>query len=397
MSPRLLVLVAICALAPEAVRAQGGKGGKGVKEKETEEQRQAEEVQRLVRELRDLPSQSPGGIARPGDQKRLLERIAKINHPQAVRQLIGYLDNPDYGQLREELLGILARIRTGDDQISRVMREHMAVDDPCRRIARKYLLDQARSRRQSEWLDGLFTAAGTVEDKFLALQVLGEISAGNALDCATVLANDKSWRPDADGLVSCGTIAMAVEGAEGPQAACLLLGLMKDSRFGPADAAKVREATRLWHESDLRAYLDLKELADRNPLKRQEAATLLGAVGLEAARAPLVRVATNKREPPEVRAAATAALGGLRIAKEDLAEILSELASDKDPLVRGAARDGLGRLMVRRSAVALVSMLDGPWKEEAKAALSRLTGLPPETDWKAWLATANLPGDEEHK
>ena len=37
---------------------------------------------------------------------------------------------------------------------------------------------------------------------------------------------------------------------------------------------------------------------------------------------------------------------------------------------------------------ALVSMLDGPYAAEAREALSRFTGLPPETDWKEWLRKA---------
>jgi hypothetical protein len=41
--------------------------------------------------------------------------------------------------------------------------------------------------------------------------------------------------------------------------------------------------------------------------------------------------------------------------------------------------------MVRQSAEAFLSMLDGPNADEGRAALASLTGLPPETDWKTWF------------
>lgn len=375
-----LVLVVLCALAPEAVRAQGAS-----KAREQEEQRQLQRIRELNRELRDLPTKSPGGVARPTDQKRHLAELAKINHPQAVRALVGYAENPDYVAVREELLRILATSPGADEaQVSRLMRDHMAHGDPARRIARDYLMELAKRRRKEDWLDGLFDS-GMTEDRFLAVQAMGDIESPSTLDRATTLANDMRWTPDESGLISCGTIALSVRDAEGQQAACLLLVLTKDPRFGPADAAKVREATRLWHQTDLKAYVNLADLANPEPSKRRATAAFLGTVGLEAARAPLLRVAFNTRELPDVRAAAAAALGGLRIAKEDLADRLKTLLSDPEPLLRRGAADGLGRLMVKQSAEAFVSMLNGPHDAEARAALSRLTGLPPETDWKKWL------------
>jgi hypothetical protein len=383
---RALLALALSVLAATPVLAQGTKGPRA----QSAEEKVLEQIQQLVRELRDLPSKSPGGVARVTDQKRIFEQLARINHAHAVRTLTGFIDNPDFAHLREELLRLLAAIRGHDEQIGRVMREHMAPGHPGRRIARDYLLAQARDRRLHEWLDALF-AMGTLEDKFLALEAMGDISSAAVLDCAAALAKDKSWRPEPGGVVSCGTLALALSHAEGQAAACLLLLLSKDPRFGPADAAKLREATRLWRETDLRAYLNLADLSSQDPIKREEAAALLGAIGLESARAPLVRVAMNRKELPEVRAAAASALGGLRIARSDLAEQLEALANDQDPVVRAGARAGLAKLMVRRSAQAFVSMLDGPFKEEVKAALSGLARLPPDTDWKAWLATASFP------
>jgi HEAT repeat protein len=390
---RFAVLLALCALAPEAVRAQGAnRGGQQQgKAREQEEQKQLQRINDLKRELRELPSKSPGGSARPTDQKRIFTELARINHPQAARALVGFAEDPDYAALREELLQILSKAPSADEaQVSRLMRTHMAPDDPARRTARGYLLDVAKRRRRDEWLDALFDM-GTTEDRFLAVQAMGDIGSVNALDRATTLLKDKSWKAEPSGLVSCGTIAMSVRNAEGQEAAGLLLLLAKDPRFGPSDAVRVREATRLWHQTDLRSYVDLNDLADRDPLRRREAATFLGTIGLESARAPLVRVAFNAHEVPEVRAAAAAALGGLRIAKEDLAMRLGALLSDPEPPVRRGAADGLGRLKVREAAAAFVSMVGGSHDAEARAALSRLTSLPPETDWKKWLQT-NFPG-----
>ena len=383
MFRRLAVLVALCALAPEAVRAQGAN-----KARELEEQKQLQRIRELTRELRDLASKSPLGAARPTDQKRILQDLAKVNHPQAVRALVSYAEDPDYAGLREELLQILATTPGADEaQVSRLMRDHMGHGDPARRIARGYLLELAKRRRNDEWLDALFDM-GLVEDRFLAIQAMGQVGSTSALDRATTLAKDKNWKPSEDGLVSCGTIALSVKDAEGSEAARLLLLLLRDPRFGSADAQKLREATRLWHQTDLKTYVNLADLADRNPRKRQETATFFGAAGLEVARAPLVRVAFDRREPPEVRAAAAAALGGLRIAREDLAEKLKVLLSDPEAAVRRGAADGLGRLMVKPAADAFVSMLDGPFAAEVRASLSRLTGLPADTtDWKMWLQT----------
>ena len=400
MFRRFGVLLALCVLAPEAVRAQGANRGgpQGAnKAREQEEQKQLQRVSDLKRELRELPSKSPSGAARPTDQKRIFEELAKVNHPQAARVLIDYAEDPDYAGLREELLRILATAPAADEvQVSRVMRAHMGQEDPARGIARDYLIGLAKRRRKDEWLDYALFDSRVIEDRFLALQAMGDIDSANVLDRAMTLHKDKSWKADPGGLVSCGTIAMSVRNAEGPEAAGLLLLLAKDPRFGPADAVQVREATRLWHQTDLLSYVDIDALAARESLKRQEAATFLGGIGLEAARAPLVRVAFNVREAPEVRAAAAAALGGLRIAKEDLAEKLKPLLSDPEPLVRRGAADALGRLMVSQSAEALVSLVGGPHDAEARAALSRFTGLSPETDWKKWLQT-NFPGTKPEK
>jgi hypothetical protein len=373
------ILVALLALGA-AVQAQGVNKGRV-----TEEQRQLQRLRELMKELRELPSKSPAGIARPTDQRRVLGDVARINHPQAVRFLVTLVDEPVYAHLREEILLLLTRSAGADEAlVSGVMRTHMAHDDPARRIAREYLLNLAKRKRKDEWLSGLFDG-GTIEDRFLALQAMGDIGSVASLECATALLKDKSWRPDATGLVSCATIALSLREVEGEPAARLLLVLARDPRFAASDAPRLREATRLWRQSDLRTYLNLADLADENARTRAETAAFLGTVGLEAARAPLVRLAFDAREVPEVRAAAAKALGGLRIAKEDLAAKLKTLAADADPLVRRGALDGLVHLRGKPAAEAFVSMLGGPFDAEIRAALARLTDLGANHDWEKWL------------
>jgi hypothetical protein len=382
VSSTLRILVVLLATVA-AVQAQGANKGRV-----TEEQKQLQRLRELQKELRELPSKSPAGIARPTDQRRVLGDVARVGHPQSVRFLVQCLDDPVYAHLRDEILRMITTAAGADEAlVSGVMRAHMAPDDPARRIARGYLLDLAMRRRKDEWLSGLFDG-GTIEDRFLALKAMGDIGSVAALDCAGALLKDKSWRPDSTGLISCATIAMSLRDVEGEPAARLLLVLASDPRFVPADAQKLREATRLWRQSDLRSYVRLSDLAHEEARTREETAAFLGTVGLETARAPLLRVAFNTRETSDVRASAARALGGLRIAREDLAEKLKSLASDPDPAVRRGALDGLGRLQVEAAAQAFVSLLDGPFAEEVRAALARLTGLPAAYDWKRWLIEA---------
>jgi hypothetical protein len=284
------------------------------------------------------------------------------------------------------MIELLAGLPDADD----VMLEHLLPDDPSRRTAREYLITRAKLRRDERWLMLLFSV-GTKEDCFIALKALGEISSAHVLEYAETLMRDEGWTPDESGIMSCGTIAASLRHAEGQPAARTLLLLMGDSRFGPADAAELREATRLWRQADLRTYIDLNELTHTEAARREDLATFLGTVGLESARAPLLRLLGNVNEPPNVRGAAAAALGGLRIARGDLAAQLRPLlASPEEPLRAGAIR-GLGRLKVKQAAAALVSMMGGPHESEGRAALSRLTGLPATTDWVRWLEKCDLP------
>jgi HEAT repeat protein len=377
----VVVLLSLCVLAS----AQGRGRNNNNKGKDLEDQKKVEQITNLRHDLRELAAKSPGGVARPSDQKRLLKLISEVKHPQAVRTLIDYLDTDEYIPVRGYILELLAGISGEEATITQVMQEHVRPSDPQRATARKYLLDQAERRRKDEWPQRLFYAAGTAEDRFLALQVMGKIKGEHTLECASVLQRDKSWSPDG-GLMSCGTIAKSLESFEGQDAAELLLLLATDPRFTAADAAKVREATRSWMQTDLRTYVKLSDLSD--PAKRADAAAFYGAVGIEAARAPLMRVAFNKREVPEFRAAAATALGGLRIAREDLAERLATLLSDPDITIRRGALEGLGRLKVKQAVQAIDSMLDGPYADDALAALPRImNNKPAKVDWRSWLKT----------
>lgn len=381
----LRILMTLCALG--AVSYAQGRSREFDPQKVAQEQKQLQRVRELRREIRELSAKSPVGIARPADLKRIFLELSRISHPEAARFLIECAESAGYAQVREDLLRILAESSSADEvQVSALMRQHMANDDPARGVARDYLLSLAKRRRDVGWLTGLFDAgSGPVEDRFLAVQAMGEIDPDAALERATTLLKDRSWRPDETGLVSCGTIALSVRMAEGQPAARLLLLLARDPRFGPADAAALREATRLWRQSDLRTYVNLADLGAKDIATRRETAAFLGTVGLESARAPLVRVAFHAREAPEVRAAAAAALGGLRIAKEDLVTKLAALLADPEAAVRRGAAIGLCRLMTRQAAEVLVSALDGPAAKEVRAALSAATLKPPETDWRKWL------------
>jgi HEAT repeat protein len=214
---------------------------------------------------------------------------------------------------------------------------------------------------------------------------MGEIGSTGTLDAARRLARDPSWAPKANTAINCGTIAASLKDLEGAAAARLLLLLRKDARFTAADSEVLSEATRLWSRRDPREYVDIHELAQPDPDQRAETAAFLGAAGIEEARAPLARIARNPAEPPAMRATAAEALGGLMLARGDLAEMLGELAQvENSEIARGAVR-GLGRLHVRQSAEQLVGLLDGPLAADARAALAKLTGLAPDTDWAVWL------------
>ena len=173
---------------------------------------------------------------------------------------------------------------------------------------------------------------------------------------------------------------------EGREAARLLLLLNRDVRFTAKDAAAVRDATRLWHKPDLVSYIDVGDLSGDDLEKRKEMARFLGEAGIEAARLPLLKLAQRRQEDPALRAVAAEALGGLRIARSDLAEQLGRLLRDENEEVRRAAVRGLARLKIRPAAERLVRELDGSLADEVRWALSRSHGRAPLADWNEWFS-----------
>ncbi|MHC4931155.1 MAG: HEAT repeat domain-containing protein, partial [Planctomycetota bacterium] len=222
-------------------------------------------------------------------------------------------------------------------------------------------------------------------DRFLALDAMQHIVKGRILDSAWSLLRDPTWKPAEGSKVNCGTIAASLKDFEGPEAAKVLLLLERDERFRASDALSVREATRLWGRRNLRDYIEMAELADPDPRKREESARFMGDAGIEAARAPLLKLAESRWEDPRVRAAATRSLGKLKIARGDLARRLALLLKDPETRVQRSAIAGLGELKVREALVTLTGQLNGPHDLAARAALVEATGLPQDTAWKVWV------------
>jgi hypothetical protein len=347
-----------------------------------QDRRREDRLARHKREWRKLDQKS--GFARQRKQYvRLAEDIAVLGTPEAVQFLIPKTREPRYAGFKGDMLRLLARYAPDNEEVEFLMREHMSPDDLYRSQAREFLHEKALRTRDEAWLLDLFSM-GTLEDRFLALRGLGIIGSAAALESAESLARDAEWKPRAP-LISCGTIAAAVKDAEGPRAARLLLLLMRDPRFQPRDLRELRDATRLWHHSDLRAYIELTDLASPDAATRADTAVFMGRARIESARAPLLRLAFNRKEAADVRGAAARALGYLEIARGALVGQLEKLLEDPDPDVRAAAIDGLSRLRVHQAAETLVGLLGGPYDAHATQALIRISGLPIDTDWRAWL------------
>jgi HEAT repeat protein len=347
-----------------------------------QDRRDADRLARYKREWRKLDQKSGFGTQRK-QYVRLAEDIAKLGTPQALQFLVPKTREPRYATFHGDLLRLLAKYGPENEDVEFLMREHMSPDSPYRSLARAFLYELALRNRDDVWLLDLFSMGG-VEDRFMALEGLGKLRSAAALECAESLARDPEWKPS-DPRINCGTIAGAVKDAEGPRAARLLLLLQRDPRFRPRDQLALRAATRLWRQSDLRAYVELTDLASPDEVTRVDAATFMGRAGIESARSPLLHLAFNRREAADVRVAAARSLGGLRIAQGALVLRLRKLLADSDPDVRVAAIEGLGGLRIDQAARALVELLDGPYEEHAVRALIRLSGLSVDTDWRAWI------------
>ena len=349
-----------------------------------QDRRREDRLDRHKREWRRLNQKAAFGFQRQRKQYvRLAEDIAKLGTREALQFLIPKTRDPRCHNYHGSMLRLLARYGTENDDVDFLMREHMAPDDRYRSLAREYLCKKAVRKRRDAWLLDLFSM-GTVEDRFMALQGLGEIHSPAALETAESLARDAEWKPRGS-LISCGTIAAAVSDSEGPRAARLLLLLMRDPRFQPRDLRKLRAATRLWHHGDLRAYIELTDLASPDAATRADTAAFMGRARIESARAPLLHLAFDRKEASDVRAAATTALGHLEIARAALVLRLRKLLEGPDPIVRAAAIDGLSQLHVHQAAEVLVGLIGGTYDGQAKRALTKMTGLSADTDWRNWL------------
>ena len=133
------------------------------------------------------------------------------------------------------------------------------------------------------------------------------------------------------------------------------------------------------------SYIDVGDLGGDDVEKRKEMARFLGNAGIEAARLPLLKLAQQRAEDPALRAAAAEALGGMRLARVDLAVELGRLLRDENEEVRKAAVRGLARLKIRPAAERLVKELGGPLADEVRLALSRSHGRSPLADWGEWF------------
>jgi HEAT repeat protein len=343
-------------------------------------------LRELKAEFRRLTVRNQTSVVPPGEPLRVLEQILRIDDLAAIQFVVEVSRDSRHQRLQDETLRLLARYAPGSVIVAGLFSEHMSLEDPNRILARGYLIKRAVLRRDDSWLVGLFDR-GTLEDRFLAVEALGKIGSTSTLEKANALVRDESWKPIDGTPIGCATIVASVRQLEGPHAARLLLLLRKDPRFTDDDALALREATRLWSRRDLRSYIDLSGLTDPDPDRRAEIALFLGEVGIETARAPLLHLARDAREPVKVRAAATQALGALLIARGDLASTLAKLARDPALEVRRAAIRGLQRLEVRQAAAALVDLLRGPMELDARTALQKLTGLGHDTKWHEWLAS----------
>jgi len=326
------------------------------------------------------------------DEKAMevLREIARYDDLRAVAFLIDVARDAQSARLRDDVLMLIKTSYPANGAAAAFFRTLLVPDHPQRALARDYLLERAVLQRDEQALLDLFRG-GTVEDRFLVLDALGEVASRRTLELASELAADGSWEPQPGTAIRCGTLALAVRHHEGEEAARMLLLLRRDPRFTERDEEDVREATRLWRNADLRGYIDLSELAHAKPTVRAKAARFLGAAGFESARTPLLRLAGRADQPAEVRAAAIEALGGLRIARAALVRRVTPFARSADPTLRRAGVLALKRLAVKPAAAVLAGLAGTPAWPDAERALQQLSGLPAGTDWSAWLDRRDCP------
>ena len=350
------------------------------------------ELTALKSEFRSLGAQGLFQARAPvKDRFSVLQRILRLKEQGALEFLAGVVRNDGHDDLREDLLRLLAEEHPDTTVVTELLKQQLDLDgqdplgpdNPQRRLARDLLLQWTKEKKDVSFALELMDK-GTVEDRFAALKLLGEVEHASTLQYASkLLAAD--WEPDRAAGVTCGALALSLARMEGREAARLLLLLQRSRRFTDRDTIAVRDATRLWHKPDLVSYIDVGDLGGDDVEKRKEMARFLGDAGIEAARLPLLKLAQQRAEDPALRAAAAEALGGMRIARVDLAVELGRLLRDENEEVRKAAVRGLARLKIRPAAERLVKELGGPLADEVRLALSRSHGRSPLADWGEWF------------
>ena len=354
-----------------------------------DEKQDAKRLKALSKRFRTLDTRNIRFSSSKASKLSVLNQIAAIGSEAAFEYLADLEHKPRHVDLQPDILRTLARVGKKSPAVAEVFRRHSGSTDPYRLMARDFLLERAKAKRDEGWLEDLFST-GPVEDRFLALRALGEINGAATLAGAWELLRDAGWKVGPGTAVHCGTIAHAVKGFEGTDAARLLLLLTRDSRFRHEDRAVLRHTTRLWATGNLHKYIKISDLAHTDATKRVESVRFMGDAGIEAARAPLLALASNRSESETVRGAAARALGGLKIARGALARDLLKLVPGANPVVRRGLLAGLARLRVRPAAVALADMIGGPHDGEVRAALAAEFGQKKERDWKLWLQESRL-------
>lgn len=323
-------------------------------------------------------------------QVRVLKKALRLRTDAATTWVLAMTRSADSVDLQRDALQLLAEEVPHRTDVVQFFREFMGPKHALRPLAREFLLGWALRKGERPWLLRLFEQ-GDTEDRFLAIQMLGRIGAPETLACAWTVLRDDKWIVRPSTVVHCGTLAAAMRHHEGEEAARLLLLLQRDPRFRSADSGAQRQATRTWHYIDLAHYVDLKALSHPDGVRREMMARFMGRAEFEGARAPLLALARNPRERVKVREAATEALGGLRLARADLAWELSRLLSDAEADVRRAAIGALAELGVKEAVAALLPLLQTSQAADVRRALADRNKLPVETDWAAWLASKDCP------
>ncbi|MHC4938136.1 MAG: HEAT repeat domain-containing protein [Planctomycetota bacterium] len=343
-----------------------------------------EKLDRIKVDYRKVPTSHRLESLRREERERLLKEAAAIDYDKALKWVVSVTRDCGDSLLQRAMLRHLARKEPEAALVIGLFREIATTNSDNRALARDFLLEWAVKENQQPWLVRLFQT-GSMEEKFLAVQAMGRTASSATIENGWKLLEDRSWKPAPRGIVNAGTLARAMQSLEGEAAACFLLLLERDNRFRDEDTEAVRHATRLWKHADLKRYISLRALADPDSQRRQEVARFMGRAGFEAARAPLLALAKDRKERMEVRVAATEALGGMRLSRGAMTRELKKLLQDPEPKVREAAVRALGRLNVRQSAAVLLELFDTPLGKGARAELAAHNGLPEQTDWAEWL------------